>query len=480
MAIFRQSLSLDNVDRLNTWAVLFLLLIALVTWLLPLSPVFQAESPLAARANSMTEAEAVHSPTEAVSNTHPRKYKATCWCPAQFTRAHVDYTNAVCESSFNLIMQGGSASEAPADLYEIYGPETTPIDPESTRFKPEIKKVDQEKEGATGTDILKDIDRAMRETMREKREEQKQQQKSEEEANRFFQVTTPFCLFLLAVCLMIPYLVWDLASSLVGGINVDQTLVTANEGSRLDHQSRCQLHTELAQAAAQTAQSCPWKTSCLYLLLKLLVCAAVLSEAIVVHKSLLPQSRVADKAFDKANTAESTTAKSWIEEAANAATGSDKSVIDSQAFSSKTLLCEYDVRILSNAQQYGMQCVFTPVEAKPAPQPVTPEPDHLPQKVSPSTTGQAHMMYECLYLILLTLLVCLAVTNTVNLLVWITKLGCRPCQDSRTSRSQADLPLDGYFLLQMARENAGMDFVRVLAQGDPRRDDKGEGMELAV
>ena len=120
------------------------------------------------------------------------------------------------------------------------------------------------------------------------------------------------------------------------------------------------------------------------------------------------------------------------------------------------------------------------VTPNPAPKTVTPEPNHLPQEVSPSTTSQVHMMYECLYLILLTLLVSLAVINTVNLLVWIAKLGCRPCQDSRTSRSQADLPLDGYFLLQMARENAGVDFVRVLAQGDPRRGYKGEeDMELA-
>ena len=361
MGMFRQSLALDHVDRINTWAVLFLVLIALVTWLVPLSPLLasQATSHPGASDSSKFEYNDVHSQSNTGSTPFLRKYAAKCWCPAQFTQAHLDFTHAVCENTFNYIMQGGNASETPAKLYDMYDPDSAPRDPEDVRFRPEVLRKDQnEKEMAAdkndGIGSSKD---------KEAKQNQQKQSLDEEVANRFFQVTTPFYVFLLAVCLMIPYLVWGLLTSLLGGINVDQTLVSAKEGSRLDHQSRRQLHTELAQAALETAQSCPWKISCLYLLLKLLVCVAVLSEAIVVHNSLLPQGRDAKQVFlQDNNNKNSIDSNASGASSSNPVTKTDKNEQSSNTyFAGKLLTCRYIVSIpaIVKEHDYEVQCVFT-------------------------------------------------------------------------------------------------------------------------
>ncbi|GFS27315.1 pannexin 10 [Elysia marginata] len=459
---FRQSLGVDHVDRCNTWAVLFLLLLALITWLLPLSPVSlsQAMAP-----GYTAKSEPIMSQAEPAQKVRrPTRYVANCWCPAQFTAAHVAYTHGVCEGAFNFILNGGNASEAPAKLFTIRqpgAPEPAPFGPDMVESENWERAIEEEKAA---------------QQKRQRQQEQKLQQQREraqelnDKAAYFFLVTTPLSIFLMAVCLAIPRLVWNLLSCLVSGINVDQTLVSAKEGSKLDHDSRQQLHAELAKAAREASRASPWRTSTLYFLLKLLMCVAVVAEAIVVHNSFLPQARglKQDLQENKFNL----TGPSSVD---TDNTVADTSKATQNSTASMVLFCGYKMRILQAVQNYEMQCVFSPV-IDPAPAQPTPTVASLPSAkmdTPPQESASFQVyMYESVYLIILTTLVALAVSNVASLLVWLVKLTCRPCQDS-------NLPLDTFFLLQMARENAGLDFASVLSKTEAKQDSPlPEDMEM--
>ncbi|KAK3755121.1 hypothetical protein RRG08_041035 [Elysia crispata] len=430
MWLFRQCLTLDLVDRSNFWAALTLLLLALITWLFPLTPVFLTLGE--SQGSDEAGPASVISPSEKERVESLRRYKAHCWCPAEFTQSMVDYSHGICESSFNFIMQGGNASDAPASLH--------------------VLALQADNEPAWIETIAEETERYVRPMQQEK----EKKRRVSETAQYFLQVTTPLCVFLLSICLIIPYFVWSLLTSLLGGINVDQTLISANEGSKLDHESRRQLHSELFKSTSKEAS--PWKTSTLYLLLKLLVCIAVVTEAVIVHNSLLPQTRDlrSDGKFDKT-------------------TAVNQRSLHRVENSDKLLVCTVKIRILQVVQVFDMQCLFSLVNrfaSKKSEVPVVV--DTSSETRAQRSTNSQLFMYECLYLITLTILIVLVVTNVTSFLVWLIKLAFRPCEDSH-------LPLDGYFLLQMAKENAGLDFVTVLSSGEMLQDGTGrDDIELKL
>ena len=132
----RHSLAKDHVDRCNTWAALLIFLLAFVTLLLPLRPglLSQAEP----QAGRVSRPEVV---SETVLAEFPRSYMARCFCPPVFTQSHVEYSETVCQGSFNFIAQGGNASQAPANLFEL----RLPDGPEPSVFGPEMVGTEKDK-----------------------------------------------------------------------------------------------------------------------------------------------------------------------------------------------------------------------------------------------------------------------------------------------------------------------------------------------
>ena len=182
------------------------------------------------------------------------------------------------------------------------------------------------------------------------------------------------------------------------------------------------------------------------------------TEAVIVHNSLLPQTRNlrSDGKFDKT-------------------TAVNQRSLHRGETSDKLLVCTVKIRILQVVQVFDMQCLFSLVNrfaSKKSEVPVAV--DTSSETRAQRSTNSQLFMYECLYLITLIILIVLVVTNVTSFLVWLIKLAFRPCEDSH-------LPLDGYFLLQMAKENDGLDFVTVLSSGEMLQDGTGrDDIELKL
>ncbi|GFR61196.1 pannexin 10 [Elysia marginata] len=274
MGILRGSRGEDKVDYyLHTGSVLFLLFLAIVTWLLPLSPHLQPQ----------TQPSNLVVTSQTAAQPQPRPiFKTSCWCPQEFTHPMVAYVEATCGGAYSLALQGIEPhnDNVGASLFSIPFDRPIPIDwndQNGFKFKPVIRNI-------SDSETKQDKDQLP--TIRDSEKEE-----NTDDVWHFIHIKTPFVLFLLAVCLKIPHVVWTLLSSLIGGINIDQTLTSAKAGSRLDHESRRQLYRDLAVATAEKVRVCSWRAGSLYLLLKVLMCVAVIAELLVVHGSLLPQAK---------------------------------------------------------------------------------------------------------------------------------------------------------------------------------------------
>ncbi|GFO27069.1 pannexin 8 [Plakobranchus ocellatus] len=457
MGVFRRSLAQDSVTYYTyTVSVIFFLILSLVTWLLPLSPDFQpqdqsVEGNLAVKQKKSVEAE-----------IKPR-YKAQCWCPVAFAPSMVVYTNAVCGAAFNQAIQGidPDGDKVGASLYDIAFSEEIPDsegERDAKKFKPVVNNKTEVEIPTVNVNIPeKDI---------------KKQKDKSEKAWHFIHVKTPFVLFLFAICITIPYVVYTLMSSMMGGVNVDKTLLSAKAARRLDSDSRRQLFSELAHAAAQSMRPCSWVNSALYLLLKLLVCVALLVELFVVNGSLLPRAKSLEDDLKAMPEYAAVNIANNVNEALESSGRMNKEIQDT-TYSSKLLLCEMKLRQLANIRSYTIQCVFNPDTYETSR-------SSSDQDTSPSGVADSHgrgwnfwELYEALYLIVLTYLVLLAVINVISLLEWLVKLVAKPCRERVSCGS--DLPVDASLLLYMASENAGPDVVRAFAQS--RAWDRGEGKE---
>ncbi|KAK3775633.1 hypothetical protein RRG08_051491 [Elysia crispata] len=450
MSILRRSLAEDKIDYYNhTWSVLFLLVLAIVTWLLPLSPNHQLQS-------QPVSVSPIVIPQAASTKPVPR-FKATCWCPNQFTGSMVAYTQATCSGAYNLALQGIDPEDKNigAILYSI--PHNVPVplpkDRDGLKFKPNVSKSNfQKPQVKVNVPQLKDS---------------KQREKTDN-ARYFIYTKAPLALFLLAVCLKIPHLVWTLLSTLVGGINIDQTLTSAKAGTGLSYDSRSQLHNELSGATAEKVRTCSWAASSLYLLLKILMCVAVIAELLVVHESLLPQAQSLEDGLKQEDF------NAGVFEFVNKTLNTLQStgINPTEDYSDRLLLCDLPIRTLQNVQQYTHQCIFQAekeiVFPKPELQNSAPKDDHNTQ-----TPHEVMKMYVTLFLIVQTYLAVLTVVNVSSFIVWLLKLVARPCK--RTVSSDRDLPVDVCLLLHMAQENAGPEVVKAFSQS--RAWGKEEGKE---
>ncbi|RUS85059.1 hypothetical protein EGW08_007196 [Elysia chlorotica] len=444
MAALRRSLAEDKVDHYNhIWSVLFLLTLATVTWLLPLSPHVQPQSQPAASSASPIVI------SQVVSSKRIPRFEAQCWCPVEFTGSMEAYAQATCGAAYNLALQGVDAGDESigASLYDIPMDNLIPRDKSNFKFKPNVIK-----SGASTPEVKVNNPQSLYTKQREKRDS----------ARYFISTKTPFALFLLAICLKIPYLVWSLLSTLAGSINIDQTLSSAKAGTGLSHESRRQLHSELASAAADKVRTCSWISSGLYLLLKVLMCVAVIAELVVVHTSLLPQARSLE---DDLNTEDpNSDMVAFVNTALDAMKGAayNKSTDDKVHLLNQILLCELPIRQLQNVQTFLLQCSFR-AEREPV-QMV----DSTPTAGAQSPQGLMGM-YVSLYLIVQTFLVALTVVNVSSLLVWLLKLVAQPCGPT------ASLPVDARLLVYMAQENAGPEVVAAFSHS--RVWEKGDGKE---
>ena len=337
MGILRRSLAEDKVDYHNhTWSVRFLLVLAIVTWLLPLSSNHQLQSEPSSPLVILRAA---------YTKPVPR-FKATCWCPDHFTASMVAYTQATYSGAYNLALQGIDPEDTNigAILYSIPYNLPVPYDRDGFKFKPNGNKSSPQKPHVkVNVPQLKDS---------------KQREKIDN-VRSFIYTKAPLALFLLAVFLKIPHLVWALLSTLAGGINIDQTLTSAKAGTGLSYDSRSQLLNELTGVTAEKVRTCSWAASSLYLLLKILMCVAVTADLLVVHESLLPQAQS-------------------IEEDLN--TLHNTGINPTDYYSDRHLLCDLPIRALQNVAQFTLQCIFQAekeiIFQKPELQNTAPKDDH--------------------------------------------------------------------------------------------------------
>ncbi|RUS87059.1 hypothetical protein EGW08_005212 [Elysia chlorotica] len=434
MSVFRRSLAEDKIDHYtHTWSVLFLLVLALVTWLLPLSPYLQLQNDPSSSAIPLAISQVT--PSEPVI---PR-FKARCWSPAQFTDAMVEYSQAACSSAYNLALQGidPESSGLGVTLYEPVFTFSSPGDFDDTKFKPVVRKSNSQKR-----------------QIKVKTPEGKEGAKTQKALN-FIQTKTPFVLFLLAVFLKVPHLVWILLSALTGGINIDQILTSAKAGTGLSYDSRRQLLSELASSIVG---KCSGAASFLYLLLKVLVCVAVIAELVVVQTSILPEAESLEKDFaiDGLNGDVMSTVNTTLKTL-------EKTENNSTDYADKLLMCELNIREFTNVKAFTLQCVFQPELENVAPKPATNAAVPRDDRVSRSPRG-VMKMYVTVFLVVQTLLVVLTVVNVSSFLVWLLKFLLRPRK-----------PLDLCLLLHMANENAGPEVSNAFSQSEVGG--KGDGKE---
>ncbi|GFN75850.1 pannexin 10 [Plakobranchus ocellatus] len=434
MRTFRFSLAGDFVDRYNhTWAVFLLLFVALVTWILPLTPQFQLQVRI--QENEPHAEEIQFSLSQQIP-----KFKAVCWCPAYFTEPMIEYTHNLCENAFNHVMQGGNMSNTNAMLFNVlFGFSKHPEDFEPI-FRPNISRPEKK--------VPVDNKRTVEELKR---------QEDYKKVLHFMQKITPFYLFLLAICLKIPHLMWLLLCSLINALNVDKVLASAKKGSRLDHQSRHQLYSELAAAVAERVRASTCKASVLYLLLKIAMCIVAIVQVCILYYSLLPQAR---EVVSFSQAAENVTSNdNFILKEPLRQNNNGDTFQNEMMYSSKQVFCSFKITNAQQIERQEIQCLFSAVISSEmsrvsTPTVSAPEPSrHFPQAIA---------MYETLHLILLTYLLFLAVVNFFSLVAWIIRLLIRPCQ--AYGDPDSNLTLDGHLLLQMAKENVGLEVAAGLLQ----------------
>ena len=453
MAIFRRSLAEDQADIFNhTWSVSLLLVLAMVTWLLPLSPLLQ---PQGASQGPISIGFGPGAPSRPVP-----KFKATCWCPQQFTGSMVAYTQAACAGAYNLALQGidPKTHDTGASVYSLPFDQSIPISRDDARseFKPSPAA------GDTGS---------QRSRVEIKAPSGKDTEQRTDKVSRFIHTKTPVALFVLAVCLKVPHLVWGLLSSLLGGINIHQTLTSAQAGAALDQDSRRQLHSDLAAAVAAKVRRCSWSAGSLYLLLKVLMCAAVLAELLVVQRSLLPEARSLEEEIQPKDliSERMKVVNAILNIAGNAST-------ESTAYSNRLLLCDLPIRSLQNVQRFTIQCIFQ--EERDVILQTPAQSSALGDGQTEASSYRVLKMYETVFLVVHTFLVVLAVANFTSLLVWLFKLLAPPCR--KTVAPDLDLTLDACLLLQMAQENAGPEVAKALAENGAWRQEAGGKETIAL
>ncbi|XP_005110953.1 uncharacterized protein LOC101864183 [Aplysia californica] len=399
MSLFRKSQSEDGVDRYTRlWSVLLLLTLALVTWLLPFSPTI---SSLATRPSE-----------QPLNRLEPPTYHAKCWVPNEFTGSYADFANRICASFANSAYRG----EKNVSLYRLTE-DSGPINiPTMERFTPKLMT----------TSNLES---------RSHRQMTSQDSSLGPDTYLFLAVTVPLALFLFAVCLKLPLILFRLMSGF-GSINVDRTLDTARGGLTLDTGSRRQLNFDLSRAATEAAKTSRG-VALSYLMFKLLLCVVTLVELVVLGSLLMPQLTQLKDRNDNPGLVYGTSTQ----------TSPDLHGKAYEFENDMLLICEFEIRQLQNVVTFDLQCLFSYDEGATA--------GH--SRVGAETqqlAGDVLNGYHALLTAVLAYLVILLVVNVLSLITWTSKLVFGIFRSSLLQGSSS-LSLDLSFLLLMSQENNG-------------------------
>ncbi|XP_005110954.2 uncharacterized protein LOC101864425 [Aplysia californica] len=407
MSLFRKSLSEDGVDRYShLWSVLLLLTLALVTWLLPFSPTISS-SYLATQPSE-----------QPLNRLEPPTYHAKCGVPPEFRGSNDDYTNRICASFVNSAYRGEKKNVSLYRLTEDSGPINTSS---KERFKPKLMTTSN-----LGS--------------RSYRQMTSQDASLGPDMYLFLAVTVPLALFLFAVCLKLPLILFRLMSG-CGSINVERTLDTARGGLTLDAESRRELNFDLSRAATESAKTSRG-VALSYLMFKLLLCVVTLVELVILGSFLMPQLTQLKDRNDNPG----------LVPGASTQTSPD---LHSKAYEFENdmlLICELEIYQLQNVATFNLQCLFSYDEGATA--------DHSRVGAETQGTSDQHLAgdvlngYHALLTAVLAYLVILLVVNVLSLITWTSKLVFGIFRSSLLQGSSS-LSLDLSFLLLMSQENNG-------------------------
>ncbi|XP_005095006.1 uncharacterized protein LOC101860733 [Aplysia californica] len=455
MKLARRSLSEDSVDRYNhIWSVVLLLVLSLITWLLPFSPAFSSLVENS-RSTQFPADEALKAMNRRFE-PGPPTYKAVCWVPAEFTSAYVDYANGVCASFVNSVYRGGGEN---VSVYRVPEDPDTPIDEPQQLVPFQPKRKEQTSQGSSTS----------KPETRRVRGDDKTRTYLRKDTYFFTAVTIPLVFFFFAIFLKLPHVLWCLMSG-CGGIDVDQTLVTARGGLSLDTDSRERLNSDLCRAVTGAAKS----SRCLglsYLFFKLLLCVVVVGELTVLGSVLLPEvNRLKEKndEFSEQNILTSSL------------TFSPK-VTPEVMFEYENdivLLCLFEVRKFKfNIQTWSFQCLFN-YDTYTAPEATVDPSAGNENRTEPGRTQMGDLLlgYHALLTAVLAFLVILLVVNVLSLLSWSSRLCFGICRDVLTGGGSS-LSMDLSLLLLMSKENGGPLVTQALGKSLVGESSPGSGTE---
>ena len=349
----------DSLDHYTfRWSVLLLLLLALVTWLLPLTPVFQ---PL-------------WSSLDKQSSSRWSSYSISCWAPMEFTQSFISYTDNICLQTLTAVHRDES-TEHLGQLYSVSE------DSHPSHDKPYQPKL-QTKNSKTLAEV-KSIS-----------------------MNIFIKMTVPLTLFIFALGLKMPQVVWIWLSSF-GSVNVNKTFESAQTGLALDADSRGQLHSDLVNITKQATRNSS-RLAVGYLFCKLLACVVIAAEILLLMMVTLPEvTKLQTGSYNLSMTS-----------------GGNSTELSKDDDRSLLLTCEFPIRQTSNVARFTVQCLFT--------------------SESEVSVDESSFLwcYQALVTALLTHLAALLVVNVISLVTWICQL--------LIGQSQS---LDLRFVVLMSREN---------------------------
>ncbi|XP_012939529.1 uncharacterized protein LOC101847733 [Aplysia californica] len=357
MPFLQRSLGEDSTDRyVHTWTVSLLFFLSLVTWLL-------AASPLVISSGEET-------PT----------FQAKCWCPAQFESSHVEYANSVCSKWYTEAFQRGTLGE---NLWNPY-----------SRGLVRMSEVDEDVANVSSTPAPNTNHR------------------------HFASVTAPLLLFVFALLIKLPHLVWYLMSTFCP-VNIKKTLHTADHAQNLQTDTKRQVTTDLVQSVDKALKDCPHRATVSYLFYKFFSSLVLVLESIVLSTRILPQ------VFAETGSRQPTQQQSEI------------------------LPCFYPIRQMQNVHHYTLQCLFSPTH----------------------TSRRSQLGHHALFTGLLVYLLILTVVSVVSFLTWLSRLTMGTCRSQVAARPS--LPTDAYLLLYLSQDNLGPLVTRDLAENEAWTQDSG-------
>ncbi|BFZ23324.1 hypothetical protein BsWGS_26362 [Bradybaena similaris] len=258
------ALTEDAVDRCNhSWGVVLLLTISASTWLLPQLSYFQQATGKDVAMN---------------------RYRANCWCPRHLIRSQIAYIQTACEGAF---------SRALSNVDELSTETTTTVGIYST-VSHEMKIFRPNFTDETG----------------------KPDHKNQPAMTRMYS-RVPVVTFVLAVCLMLPYIIWALLSSFseAGLSHVLRSLKDAQcAGAEVRNEEIIQ-----AISSRHTRSS---STVVMYLFFKLLTIAVPVAGFCYVNSELVSASPMVD-------------------------------------YSNTVLTCDMQIQQMTNVHHNTVQCIFT-------------------------------------------------------------------------------------------------------------------------